>query len=85
MQSLTLGDKIDVRMGRAEAVILFELLADFSSQAALPVQDEAERLALFRLHGALEETLVESSKPEYSNILEASRSRLIQQSKARLS
>jgi len=73
--------KIGVRIGRDEAVILFEMLAEFSSQPILPIRDEAERLALFRLHGALESTLEEPLMPEYRQIVDESRSRLLRQSK----
>lgn len=83
MENLALDEKIALRVGRAEALILFELLADFSSQQELKISDEAERLALFRLHGALEETLVEPLAPDYSQIAEASRSLLVQQSTIR--
>jgi hypothetical protein len=73
--------KIIVRIGRDEALILFELLADFSSQSELTIGDEADRLALFRLHGALDSTLVEPLKQDYAQIIEESRKRLIAQSK----
>lgn len=79
MKKQMLHEKIDLRVGRAEALILFELLADFSSQPVLEIRDEAERLALFRLHGALEEILVEPLKPDYAQIVASSRSLLIQQ------
>jgi hypothetical protein len=69
-------------IGRDEALILFEILADFSCQATLPIRDEAERLALFRFHGALESTLVEPFQPEYQRLLGDSRSRLLEQSQA---
>jgi hypothetical protein len=80
MKTHMLSEKIVLRVGRAEALILFELLADFSGQPTLEIRDEAERLALFRLHGALEETLVEPLKPDYAEIVASSRSLLIQQS-----
>jgi len=73
--------KISVRIGRDEAVVLFEMLAKFTRQKALSVRDEAERLALFRLHGALESTLTEPFRPEYKQLVDESRSRLLLQSK----
>jgi hypothetical protein len=73
--------KINLRIGRDEALILFELLADFSSQSELPIGDEADRIALFRLHGALESTLVEPLKEDYAQAIEKSRKHLIEQSK----
>lgn len=80
MKKQLLREKIVLRVGRAEALVLFELLADFSRQPALEIRDEAERLALFRLHGALEETLVEPLKPDYAQMIALSRSMLVQQS-----
>ena len=73
-------EKINLRLGREEALVLFELLADFSSQSALAIGDEADRIALFRLHGALESTLVEPLKQDYKESLEQSRKELIRQS-----
>jgi len=73
--------QIILRIGRDEALILFELLADFSLQSELKIGDEADRIALFRLHGALESALVEPLKPDYAKIIEECRKRLIAQSK----
>ena len=72
---------ITISIGRDEAVILFEMLAEFSSQPTLPVRDEAERIALFRLHGALESLFASPSDPDYRKLLDKSRSRLIGQAK----
>jgi hypothetical protein len=46
-------------------LVLFEMLADFYSQPALEIPGPAERLALVRLHGALEKTLVEPFMPDF--------------------
>ena len=48
------NEKVTLSLGKAEALILFELLADFYRQPILEVKDKAERLALRRLQGALE-------------------------------
>ena len=73
--------KINLRLGREEALVLFELLADFSRQSELAIGDEADRIALFRLHGALESTLAEPLEPDYKQVLEESRKMLIHQSR----
>ena len=73
--------KIILRIGRDEAIILFELLADFSRQSTLAIGDEADRIALFRLHGALESTLVEPLKPDYLAIIQKCRKALMSQSR----
>ena len=50
---------MDLQFGIDEALVLFEMLADFHSQSSLAIQSPEERLALIRLHGALEKSLVE--------------------------
>jgi hypothetical protein len=85
---ITLRDKlmnmnekpITLTVGRDEALVLFELLAGFSNQPALEVSDAAERLALVRLHGALEKTLVEPFMENYRVMIDEARSRLTAQS-----
>jgi hypothetical protein len=67
-------------LGRSEALVLFELLADFYEGASLQVRDEAERLSLVRLFGALEKTLIKPFSPDYKDIGESARARLIAES-----
>lgn len=75
-------EAVTLTVGRAEALVLFEMLADFYSQPALEIAGPAERLALVRLHGALEKTLVEPFMPDYRELIEESRSKLAAQSGA---
>jgi len=76
-------DKITLTIGRDEALILFELLADFYSHPTLEIGSAVERLALVRLHGALEKTLVEPFAKDYHELIRDARSRLMKQSGAR--
>jgi hypothetical protein len=69
----------NIAIGRAEALVLFEMLADFYSQSSLVIGSTAERLALVRLHGALEKALVEPFTPEYRALIEEARSSLTEQ------
>ena len=78
MENANLGETISLTIGRDEAVILFELLASFHRQSALEIKDDAERISLVRLSGALESTLVEPFSPEYRQIVEAARKRLLE-------
>jgi hypothetical protein len=71
---------INLPIGRAEALVLFEMLADFYSQPAIEVSSPAERLALVRLHGALEKTLVEPFMDNYRALVDEARARLIAES-----
>jgi hypothetical protein len=63
-------EPVTLALERCEALVLFELLADFYEGASLPVHDEADRLALVRLHGALEKALIEPFSPDYKRIIE---------------
>jgi hypothetical protein len=74
------SDRAAIEIGVDEAIVLFELLADLdTNQQALELNSPAERLALVRLHGALEQNLVESFSPDYSELLKSARSRLSEQ------
>jgi hypothetical protein len=69
-------EAMTLKIGRDEPLVLFELLADFYSQPALDIATIAERLALVRLHGALEKTLVEPFRPDYKQLLDSARAHL---------
>jgi hypothetical protein len=70
---------VTLQIGKAEALILFELLADFCDQSALQISDNAEKLALIRLHGALEKSLVEPFSQKYKNIIEEAKAQLLRE------
>lgn len=72
-------DSVPLTLGRAEALVIFEMLADFYKQPTLEIRGSAERLALVRLHGALEKTLVEAFMPNYRALVEAARAELTAQ------
>ena len=79
MRNIASNETVTLVIGKAEALILFELLANFYRQTALQIKDDAERLALVRLHGALESTLVEPFAKAYGEIISAARSALLRQ------
>jgi hypothetical protein len=68
-------------LGRDEALVLFELLSVFfeRDQKTLYAADSPERLALARLLGELEITLVEPFQPNYPQVLGEARERLAAQ------
>lgn len=72
------SDTITLTLGKAEALILFEFLGGFHTQPVLQITDNAERLALVRLHGALEKTLLEPFSEKYKDILNRARAELIE-------
>jgi len=71
--------KVILEIGEDEALLLFELLADFYGQSTLEIPSVSERLALARLHGALEKTLVLPFAKNYQDLLNAARLRLAAQ------
>jgi hypothetical protein len=73
-------DTVILSVGRTEALVLFDMLAEFYGQSSLEVHDSSERLALVRLHGALEKTLVEPFRPDYGSVIAEARSSLAAQS-----
>ena len=72
-------ETITLVIGKSEALVLFDFLADFHQERSLDVNDNAERLALVHLHGALESTLVEQFSSDYREIISAARNDLTQQ------
>jgi hypothetical protein len=70
---------VTLTIGKAEALMLFELLGDFRSQTELHVKDHAERVSLRVLQCALEKTLVEPFSKDYPAIFARARDHLIRQ------
>jgi hypothetical protein len=79
MNNINEKEKVTITIGKPEALILFELLADFHSQPVLKFTDNTERMALVRLHGVLEKTLVEPFSKNYNQLIADARSHLIKQ------
>ncbi len=74
------GDRVELNIGRDEALVLFEMLADFYGQACLPIKSPVEKLALVRLQGSLERAMVEPFLPEYRTLVDEARSHLARDS-----
>jgi len=64
---------MSMTIGKAEAIVWFDLLADFHNQPHLSIRNGAERVALWMLEACLEKELVEPFRTEYHSILEESR------------
>lgn len=79
MSNTAARETITLVIGKSEALILFDFLAGFHHESSLQVNDNAVRLALVRLHGALESTLVEQFSPDYRKIISAARNDLTRQ------
>jgi hypothetical protein len=70
-------DSILLNLSRYEALVLFEWLASFDASDAGPPQDSAEQAVLWRLEGRLEERLVEVILPNYRELLDDARRRVL--------
>lgn len=66
-------ESVNIRLTRAEALVLFEWLARLDASKNLPVEDSSEELVLWRIEGQLESTLVEPLGPDYKEAVEAAR------------
>jgi hypothetical protein len=72
-------DVTTLTLGRAEALVLFEMLADYHNQPCVEARTPADRFALVKLHGALEQALVEPFMPDYRSLVDEARSELATQ------
>jgi hypothetical protein len=70
-------DPIQLKLSRAEALVLFEWLHVFDETDLGPPMDSAERSALWRLEGKLEERLVELFAPNYRELLDDARKKVL--------
>lgn len=69
-------EKVELKVTKDEALVLFELLSRFSEEEKLSIQDQAEKRALWNLTGALEKALTEPFSSNWSELIEAARGRL---------
>ena len=66
-------ETISVVFSRAEAMVLFELLARCDETKNLPVEHASEQTMLWVLEGQLEKQLREVFAPNYNELVEAAR------------
>jgi hypothetical protein len=71
-------EHVTLTFDRDEALILFDLLGTLSDEPSVFIRDNADRLTLIRLGGALGNALEEWNLPEYGQILSGARERLNQ-------
>jgi hypothetical protein len=69
-------DVVDLKLGRDEALVLFELIADYDFEPELELAHQADRIAIIRLAGAFEKTLAEPFRRDYLELVNAARARL---------
>jgi hypothetical protein len=73
-----MDETVTLTISKDEALILFVLLVDFFDEPAIIIKDNADRMALSRLGGTLEKTLVEPFMENYTAIASDARKRLIE-------
>jgi hypothetical protein len=67
------NESVTLTLTKAEALILFDLLADFHEDPSLKVRDRADRVALWNLASLLEKSLVEVFSPNYLELVAQAR------------
>jgi len=71
---MNLTDDITVKLDKNEALVLFEFLSRLNNKEVKEIfEDKAEEKVLWILQGVLEKQLVESFKPNYSEIISEAR------------
>jgi hypothetical protein len=66
-------NSLSITIGKAEALVLFDLLADFHDQPHLAIRNGAERAVLWMLGACLDKELFEPFRADYNDILEEAR------------
>jgi hypothetical protein len=70
-------DSLTITIGRAEALVLFDLLTHFRGDSHLLIRNDAERVTLGVVEGCLEKVLAEPFLEEYEQILEKTREKVL--------
>lgn len=68
-----MAEKIIIELSKAEALVLFELLARFDKDEKLIIENQAEARVLWNVHCSLEKVLVEPFSPDYEKLLTEAR------------
>jgi hypothetical protein len=67
------GSEVLVRLSKAEALVLFEWLANLDSLNTSPFSHPSEEKVMWRIEGQLESILVELFAPNYKELLAQAR------------
>lgn len=76
-------DAMKIELNADEALVLFEWIMRFSDRGTYPVEHEAEELVLWQIEAQLETTLVEPFEPNYVQLVEQARARIVADQRAR--
>jgi len=66
-------EKVFIELSKAEALVLFDLLARFDKSDALEVEHQSEKRVLWDIHSSLERVLVEPFSRDYAELLAEAR------------
>ena len=73
--------KVNIELTREEAIVLFEFLARFNEQNSIAFfEDQAEQRVLWDIESALEKSLHEPFRADYSEIVQKARDSVRDQS-----
>jgi hypothetical protein len=73
-----MSQELRIDLGKAEALVLFELLSRFEETGTLTVGHRAEELVLWQLLGTLESSVTETFAADYQERLKSARGLVIQ-------
>src|ERR1700752_2292884 len=64
---------VQINLSRAEALVIFDLLARLDDTDSIKCEDPAERRVLWKIEGQLEKILTEPLAPNYQELLARAR------------
>ena len=67
------GDRIDLPLTKAEALVLFEWLSNLDASTSAPPEGSPEQKVLWQVEALLERVLPEPLDPKYLELLEQAR------------
>jgi hypothetical protein len=68
-----ISSDVQINLSRAEALVIFELLARLDDNGSIKCEDPAEQQVLWKIEGQLEKVLTEPLAPEYKELLARAR------------
>ena len=70
-------ETLTITIGKAEALVLFDLLFGFRDDPQLVIRNDAQRVTLWMLEACLEKLLAEPFSDEFGRILEQAREKVL--------
>lgn len=70
-------DALTITIGKAECLVLFDLLSGLRDESHLAIRNDAERVTLWMLQASLEKTLMEPFLDEYEHTLQQAREEVL--------